>query len=146
MELRERSGFTVVGVEVVGSFGELSGLVPAAWRTLFARARELPPPPDGNFVEVSLDLAHGYREVLGVVAPDTIHVPEDMHTAYVPGGQFLHHRHEGPVQGIADSFAAMYEWAAQQGLRVGLWRVDAGYRPDGREEAHDLLVGPVSPQ
>ena len=69
-----------------------------------------------------------------------------MHTAYVPAGRFLHHRHERPVRGIADSFGAMYEWAAQQRLQVGLRRVDAGYRPDGRGEAHDLYLGPVSPR
>jgi len=40
----------------------------------------------------------------------------------------------------------MYEWAAQQRLQAGLRRVDAGYRPDGRGEAHDLYLGPVSPR
>lgn len=56
-----------------------------------------------------------------------------MHTACVPADRFLHHRHEGPVRSIADRFGAMYKWAAQRGLQVGLWRAD-------------LYLGPVSPR
>jgi hypothetical protein len=43
------------------------------------------------------------------------------------------------------SGTAAAEGVAQQGLQVGLRRADC-YRPDGRQEAHDLYLGQVSPR
>ncbi|TDD69826.1 AraC family transcriptional regulator [Jiangella aurantiaca] len=141
MEIVQRPELTVVGIEVVARFEGLSTAVPDAWRRLFDRRDELPPPPGGTFTEVSNELGGGaYRETVGLVAVDADDVPAGMSAVVVPAGRFVHHRHEGPVEQIADSFGAIYDWAAQHGLRLGPLKVDQGYTPDAFDGAHDLYI------
>lgn len=141
MEVVERAQRSVIGIEVVADFDDLRSTVPLAWGVLFARRDELPPPPGGVFVEVSAELGEGrYREVVGVAVEPAGVVPDGMREVRVPAGRFLSHQHEGPVENIADGFAAMYAWAAENGLRLGRWKVDSGYRPDFPHDAHELLI------
>lgn len=41
---------------------------------------------------------------------------------------------------IAQGFGAMYQWAGDQGLQLGRWKVDIGYRPEVADAAHELFI------
>ncbi|MBB5867747.1 putative transcriptional regulator YdeE [Allocatelliglobosispora scoriae] len=141
MEIVRRDRRSVIGIEVVADFDELSTAVPAAWTELFARRNELPPPMDGAFVEVSAELGEGrYREVVGVTVPPGTAVPDGMHTVDVPAGRFVSHRHDGAVGTIADGFGTIYDWAERNTLRLGGWKVDHGYQPGFSHTDHELLI------
>ena len=141
MEVVARAVRSVVGIEVVADFDDLRTAVPLAWDVLFLRQAELPRPPEGVFVEVSTELGEGrYREVLGVEVQPASVVPEGMSEVCVPAGRFLRHQHEGPVETVTEGFAAMYAWADENGLRLGPWKFDSGYRPGFPHNAHELLI------
>lgn len=150
MEIVERDEIVVIGIEVVANFGQLHSAVPAAWHELFSRQDELPGTGTGVFVEASTHLGEGsYREVIGVVAvgaevtvPATVPVtvPEGMAVAIIPGGKFVHHRHDGSEATIATGFQAIYDWAADQQLTLGNHKLDVGYTDDGGQHPHELYV------
>lgn len=142
MEIVELGETVVVGIEVVADFGQLRSEMPAAWRELFSRQDELPASGKGVFVEASNHLGDGrYRETIGAVAVVAdIPVPDGMAVAVLPGGRFVHHRHDGSMATITGGFQAIYDWAAEQGLTLGNRKLDVGYTADGVQQPHELYV------
>ena len=142
MEIVELGETVVVGIEVVADFGQLRSEMPAAWRELFSRQDELPASGKGVFVEASNHLGDGrYRETIGAVAVVAdIPVPDGMAVALLPGGRFVHHRHDGSMATITGGFQAIYDWAAEQGLTLGNRKLDVGYTADGVQQPHELYV------
>ncbi|MCA1006539.1 GyrI-like domain-containing protein [Rhodococcus hoagii] len=141
MQIVDRAALTIVGIEVVAPFPELSVVVPQAWARVFARRHDLPSGSDGVFVEFSTDLGGGdYREILGVVVDiPPVSLPEGWSSVGVPAGRYLHHRHLGDEASIGDAFAAMYRRAEVEDLDPGPRKVDVGYRPD-HFGPHDLYL------
>jgi predicted transcriptional regulator YdeE len=145
MEVVELDATAVVGVQVEARFGALSVAVPAAWRDVFGRRGTLPPTTGDLYGEASLHLGQGrYRETVGVVLPPA-DVPDDLAEglvcAVLPAGRYVYHRHAGDARDIAASFAAIYDWAAQNALDLGDHKLDLGYTVDGTERSHDLYIG-----
>ncbi|RVW04655.1 AraC family transcriptional regulator [Rhodococcus spongiicola] len=141
VKIVERAPETIVGIEVVAPFPDLSVVVPQAWARVFARRSDLLSGPDDVFVEFSTDLGDGdYRELLGaVVAVPPLSLPEGWRLGKAPAGRYLHHRHLGDEASITDSFAAMYRWAEANDQRPGPHRLDFGYLPD-HTRPHDLYL------
>jgi len=142
MEIVERGETAVIGIEVVAYFDQLRSEIPAAWRELFSRQVELHALGAGAFVEASSHLGDGlYREIIGAVAVVVdVPVPEGMTVAFLPGGRYVHHRHEGSVATITGGFQSVYDWAAEQGLTLGNRKLDVGYTADGVQQPHELYV------
>jgi predicted transcriptional regulator YdeE len=143
VEIVPRTETVVVGLEVVASFAELAIRVPNAWRELFSRREELPPPPDGRFAEASAELGAGrYRETVGVPlgAAPASPLPAGMALGRLPAGEYAHHRHEGPVTDIGSGFAVIYAWAAERAIALGGLKLDVGYAPGGQAGPHDLFI------
>jgi predicted transcriptional regulator YdeE len=146
MQVVERAGSSVVGIEVVAEFGRLATAVPAAWRELFSRHSEVPTPAAGRYAEASRHLGEGrYREVVGVVVDEPVEPPAGMSAVQVPGGQWVHHHHAGPVAEIGGGFQEIYAWAAERGIRLGERKLDVGYDRDGTDGPHDLYIDVVGP-
>lgn len=142
MEIVELGETVVIGIEVVADFAQLRSEMPAAWRELFSRQDELPGSSTGVFVEASHHLGDGrYRETIGAVAVVAdVPVPHGLAMTLLPGGSFVHHRHDGSVAPIAGGFQTIYDWAAEQGLALGNRKLDVGYTADGVEQPHELYV------
>lgn len=142
MEIVELGETAVIGIEVVAYFGQLRSEMPAAWRELFSRQDELPALGTGVFVEASNHLGDGrYREIIGAVAVVAdVAVPDGMAFALLPGGRFVHHRHDGSVATIAGGYQTIYDWAAEQGLTLGNRKLDVGYTADDVQQPHELYV------
>jgi len=142
MEIVERGETAVIGIEVVAYFDQLRSEIPEAWRELFSRQVELHASGAGAFVEASNHLGDGlYREIIGALAVVVdLPVPEGMTVALLPGGRFVHHRHEGSVATITGGFQSIYDWATEQGLTLGNRKLDVGYTADGVQQPHELYV------
>lgn len=141
MEIVEKGPLRIVGIEVLGEWEALWTEVPKAWRLLHERAAEIVGREDDVFVDVSVEKTGSrYRQVVGAVVESDAPVPHGMTAVDVPAQQYLHHRHEGPVQAIAESFGRIYAWARESGLRAGEFKLDVGYTQAGDETMHDLFV------
>lgn len=129
----------VAGIVVIAGFDDLWTLVPAAWKQIFARKES--DLPDQRFAGASLTTGDGlYRETVGfVIEPDALPLP-GFSRAILPAGSYIHCRHFGPAVNIADTFAAMYRFAEDEGLSLGNFKLDIGYSSSGEEVLHDLYV------
>lgn len=146
MEITERDGLTVMGLEVTARWEDLWTEMPKAWKTLLARLEEIPHQASDRLVDVSLERrGDHYRQVIGAVVNRIERCPEGMTTIYIPPQRLVFHRHEGPVTGIADTFGEMLDWAREQGVETSDFKIDVGYTPEGTETRHDLYVG-LTPQ
>lgn len=141
MQIVTREQSVVVGHPVTAPFGDLATLVPAAWARVFARQQELPAPRDGVYAEASRHLGGGrYREVAGVLLDRPPAAGGDWAVAEVAAGEYAHHRHEGPVQGIGTSFGLLIDWVRANGREAGDVKLDVGYTAAGDELHHDLYL------
>ena len=142
MDIIERDPVRVVGIEVVASWKELWTHVPAAWTRLRTRVGEIRDRTDERLVDFSTARGEGiYREVVGAIVETDGAVPEGMVGVVVPGGRWLHHRHEGPAAEIAASFGRMLDWLTDQPYEPNAHKLDVGYTLGGDESVHDLYVG-----
>jgi predicted transcriptional regulator YdeE len=144
MRIIDRDESAVIGLEVIASFRELRTAVPAAWNTLFTRVNDLPKVAGVGYAEASRYLGEArYREVVGVEVKRNDPLPDlapGLGVTVLPAGRYVHHRHEGRVEDIADGFQAIYDWAAANGFSLGEYKLDIGYSADGTERPHHLYV------
>ncbi|GAB3033114.1 GyrI-like domain-containing protein [Bowmanella dokdonensis] len=146
MEVIEHPKLLVVGLPVMANWHELWQKMPRAWQTLFARQEEIP--HRRGCLDCSLDKREEqYLQLVGCQVSRLRPVPPQMQAVEIPAQRYLHHTHLGPTSAIAETFGLMYEWASVHGLQVGEFKLDRGYRADGRETEHDLYIGlnPVKP-
>jgi len=137
----EKGAFQVIGIEVVAPWRDLWTEVPRAWQQLRARVVEIAHRTSEVLLDVSVEERAGvYRQVVGAEVSTLEFVPEGMVGLEVPAQRYLHFRHEGPLEAIAESFGAMYAWGREQGHRLGAFKLDLGYTHEGGESEHDLYV------
>lgn len=146
IELVERPALTVTGFLVVSPWDDLPRTVPAAWRSLFERAREIhAPDSEPRYVEVSLPRENGiFHEMVGVVTLDDAPAPAGMRCVRVPANTYLHCTHEGALAGIARSFERLYAHAARAGIEATDVKLDFGYDPQFSPRRHDLFLALAS--
>jgi len=144
MDLVSKDPFIVVGVPVTATREQLRVEMPKAWREFFSRAAEVQGRASSVAIDVTREREHGlYSQLVGVEVFDTdeaAEVPDGMIAVDIPGGQYVHHRHTGSLDGITRAFGQMYEWARENGHSVEEFKLDVGYTPAGTEAAHDLFV------
>lgn len=141
MEIVERGPFHVVGIEVVAPWSELWMEVPKAWSILRARAAEIPGRTGEVFVDVSVEEREGvYRQVVGAEVGAVGDVPDGMVAIEIPAQRYLHYRHEGTLEAIAESFGKMYAWGREHGVVLDAFKLDVGYTRSGEDDGHDLYV------
>lgn len=63
-----------------------------------------------------------------------------MEKVEVPAREYIHHELQGSLPGIAKMVGKMYDWAKQQEVETGEFKIDYGYRPEGTESSHDLYI------
>lgn len=142
MEIVEKEALIVVGLPVTARWQDLWVEMPRAWRELLARHAEIEHPKGGIFVDVSLEkVGDQYLQLVGAQVSRVDQIPSGMRAIEIPAQQYVHHKHVGPVAGIAETFGKIYDWAQQNGHAAGDFKIDLGYTLQGDEIEHDLHVG-----
>lgn len=141
MEVAHRERMLIVGLEVQAAWQALWTEVPEAWDRFRDRVDEIQHQTGSVFVEVSVEIADDtYTEVLGVEVDRADDVPDGLAVLDVPAANYVHHRHIGPTEAIADTFRLMYDWADEQGIPVADFKLDFGYTAAGDGAEHHLYV------
>lgn len=147
MEVIEKSRFCVAGVQVRGSRDELRIKMPLVWKHFlgeFGTADDLHP---AKYVAVSLDSQGDYLlQLVGMVIPRNQKVPNGLKCVEIPAQRYIYFEHQGCLNGVGQSFEHMYEWAADQGLQAGEFKVDFGYSAASEESVHYLHIGLFPPK
>ncbi len=141
MEIVERETIRMVGLETRSGHEDLSENLTRTWRALLERQADIPHRVDEVLIDVALDrFARSYLQMLGARVSRIGELPEDMRAIEIPAQCYIRHRHDGPVSEIGSAFGRMYDWAVAQGMDAAEFKLDIGYRPDGSEGAHELLI------
>jgi hypothetical protein len=129
VEIIEREAMHISGPTTRSPLAELPSVVPTLWRKVFAGH-------DGQTVFAELSEEPGgdvHVITVGLLCEDV-----DGGGVPVPAGRWLHHEHRGPLTTIFETYGEMFTYASNAGLKLGTLKLDVGYRPDGREDKHDL--------
>ena len=133
------SEFTAYGLFVRGTFEKLFSVVPDAWKRLFSilHSNDM---ENLNALEISLGSADGiYTEFLGVSADHASHRPTELTEYRIPAAEYYHLNHNGPLSAIPESYAVLYEFARQEGVRCDQLKIDSGYHAHA-SLPHDLYI------
>lgn len=141
MEIVEKGGFKAVGLQVLAEWEQLYTKMPEKWEIFKENVHKINHRTGNTMMDISRSEEGGvYVQLICVQVEKFEDVPPEMTTLSVPTQKYIHHRHEGDIGKIAASFGSIYEWAEKQGVNTGIFKIDAGYLPDGSEEYHDLFV------
>ncbi len=141
MEIIEKNGFAVIGIKVEARWDELHEKMPKAWQKMMQCLDEVSDRQDDVMMNVSLSETDGvYKQLVGVEVAMDAEVPEGMTKVLIPPKKYVWHQHKGGLSEIAESFGKMYDWAEQQNIETGTFKIDYGYRKDGSEKTHDLFI------
>jgi len=131
----------VVGIKVSARAENLCDELHRSWLILRERAHEIPHRVNDHFIDLSLGQKNGNQvRFIGAEVTEVCQPPEGMTDLQVPHQTYLHSRHDGPVEEIAHSFGAIYQWARTNGVVVEEFKIDEGYTLDAREAHHELYV------
>ncbi len=131
----------VIGIKVSGEWEALWLAMPQAWQEFRARAQEIRNRVNSYFIDLSLGQDDGiYTQFICAEVSEISMVPLGMTSLQIPRQTYLHCRHDGPLEDIATSFGAIYQWARTNGLVAEEFKIDEGYTQDGRHEEHELYV------
>ncbi|MEL7833284.1 GyrI-like domain-containing protein [Fodinibius sp. Rm-B-1B1-1] len=141
MEIIDTKGFTVIGIKVQAKWDDLHEKMPKVWQEFRKRLEEVSERKNDIMMDISLDESDGvYTQLIGVEVEGDTEIPDGMTKIIIPSQKYVYYEHEGDVSKIAESFGKMYDWAEQQNIDVGDFKIDVGYRRDSSDRAHELYV------
>lgn len=142
MEIVEKAPVVVVGLPVRASWRELWVEMPKVWREFIVKYAEIEDRLGETFVDVSHDkVGAEYLQLVSTQVAKVRRIPDGMQAVEIPAQRYIHHKHVGPIENIAESFGNMYDWAREYGHSVGELKLDFGYTADGDELEHDSYIG-----
>ncbi|PKD42595.1 GyrI-like domain-containing protein [Rhodohalobacter barkolensis] len=132
---------TLIGIEVKAHWKELHQKIPTAWEQLFTRKEELTNRTTDTYTEISVNVKDEiYTQLVGAEVKTGQPVPAGMTSLQIPKQSYLHFHHTGPLTEIAESFGNMYQWAEENGITTGEFKIDRGYLPGLPDSPHDLYI------
>lgn len=141
MEILEKGEFKAVGLQVLAEWEQLVTKMPEKWEVFKDNVHKIKHRTENTMMNISRSEEGGvYVQLICVQVDKFEDVPPEMTTLSVPAQKYIHHRHNDNIEKITESFGLMYDWAKEQGIDAGVFKIDSGYLPDGSEEYHDLYV------
>lgn len=136
-----KAAFTLVGIPVRAKWDALWTEMPQAWQRWFTRWDDIKGKTGNVSIDASLAVQDDlYFQLVGTEVSHVDDVPSDMLCLDIPTKRYIFTEHQGPLEAIATSFGAMYEWAKEHGHQAGDFKLDIGYTPSGKESQHQLFV------
>lgn len=141
MQVTEKEGFHVIGIEVVSDWKGLHQEMPIKWKLFKERVHEIKGRHNDKMMDMSLECdGERYKQLIGVEVDDTTDIPPGMVKRMIPAQTYIHHRHTGTLKDISQTFGQMYQWAKENGYEAGDFKIDDGYSSHGDDEGHDLYI------
>ncbi len=141
MEIEEKEAFTVIGIKVEADWQGLHKVMPPSWEKAKERLNEIEGRKEDVMMDVSLDVTDGqYTQLIGVGVEKDSEVPDGMEKVNIPTQKYIYEQHQGTLEGIAETFGRMYDWAEEHHVKAGDFKIDYGYRKDNTDQIHDLYV------
>lgn len=136
-----KDAFTLVGIPVRAHWEALWTEMPQAWKQWFQRYDEVKGKTGQGSIDASLAVQDDlYFQLVCSEVNDPQDVPTDMICIDIPSKRYVFAEHRGPLEAIADSFGAMYQWAKSRGHQAGDFKLDIGYTQSGKEAIHQLYI------
>jgi predicted transcriptional regulator YdeE len=141
MKIVAKEAFTVIGIKVEADWQGLHKVMPSSWEKAKERLDEIEGRKDDVMMDVSLDVTDGqYTQLIGVEVEKGSVVPDEMEKVDIPTQKYIYEQHQGALEGIAETFGRMYDWAEEHDVKTGDFKIDYGYLKDNTDHVHDLYV------
>ncbi|MEX0610233.1 MAG: GyrI-like domain-containing protein [Balneolaceae bacterium] len=141
MKIIEKPSLLVTGIIVHANWKQLWNEMPKAWESFFELYESIENKMNSNFMDISLGIENEtYSQLICVEVSEHEAAPEQMINYVVPLKKYIHHKHTGKLEGIAESFGKMYTWGKKQKLNTTEFKLDVGYSLSGDENSHDLFI------
>lgn len=145
MKIIEKESFIAVGLKVEANWQDLHTKMPEAWHIFKQRIQEISGRKSNEMMDISLNKeGQTYTQLVAVEVEGPAVVADDMVAVTIPQQKYIRYVHRGDLPSIASSFGKMYEWAKEQNIKAGEFKLDIGYRADGSEKEHELFVKVLS--
>ncbi len=142
MDVIEKQGLMVVGIQVSVSQDYLFTELPHIWNIFFERYKEIANRVDTKFMNICLSKKEKINTYLVCVEVNEFeNIPEGMTALDFPAYEYIHKIHHGKVSSIDDSFDKMSKWATEKGYSTSDFKIDYGYYKDEKDPIeHTLLL------
>ncbi|MCP5051750.1 MAG: GyrI-like domain-containing protein [bacterium] len=136
-----KESFKVVGILITAKWSDLRLDMPIAWDDFKESFNKIKYRVNDVFMDIRLEKKQGvYKQLICAEVSDVLDVPEGMVFELIPAGHYIHWGHWGPVEKIAGTFGKMYDWANENTIETGDFKIDIGYTLEGNEQYHDLYI------
>lgn len=141
MKIIEKEAFTVIGIKVEADWQSLHKVMPPSWEKAKERLNEIEGRKEDVMMDVSLDVTEGqYTQLIGVEVEKDSEVPDKMEKVDIPIQKYIYEQHQGALEGIAETFGRMYDWAEENDIEAGDFKIDYGYRKGNSDQVHELYI------
>lgn len=141
MKIVEKEAFTVIGIKVEADWQSLHKVMPPSWEKAKERLNEIEGRKEDVMMDVSLDVTEGqYTQLIGVEVEKDSEVPDKMEKVDIPIQKYIYEQHQGALEGIAETFGRMYDWAEENDIEAGDFKIDYGYRKGNSDLVHELYI------
>ncbi|GAA5523240.1 GyrI-like domain-containing protein [Aliifodinibius salicampi] len=141
MKIVEKEAFTVIGIKVEADWQSLHKVMPPSWEKAKGRLNEIEGRKEDVMMDVSLDVTDGqYTQLIGVEVEKDSEVPDKMEKVDIPIQKYIYEQHQGALEGIAETFGRMYDWAEENDIEAGDFKIDYGYRKGNSDQVHELYI------
>ena len=141
MNIVEKDGMSVIGITVARDWQGLIRDMPVKWEEFKSRLTEIKQRKTDIMMDISLEkLEQTYTQCICVEVEQDAEVPKGMEKMVIPSASYLHHKHEGSLVAIAQTFGDMYQYGKEHELALEEMKIDIGYTIQGTETSHDLYI------
>ncbi|WP_163580597.1 GyrI-like domain-containing protein [Gracilibacillus saliphilus] len=141
MNIVEKDEMSVIGITVARDWQGLIRDMPVKWEEFKSRLTEINQRKTDIMMDISLEkLEHTYTQCICVEVEQDAEAPEGLEKMVISSASYLHHKHEGSLVSIAQTFGEMYQYGKEHELALEEMKIDIGYTIQGTETSHDLYI------
>ncbi|WP_208589925.1 GyrI-like domain-containing protein [Gracilibacillus suaedae] len=141
MNIVVKDEMSVIGITITRDWQGLIRDMPVKWEEFKNRLVKIKQRKTDIMMDISLEKHESnYTQCICVEVEQDAEVPEGMEKLVIPSASYLHHKHEGSLVSIAQTFGEMYQYGKKHELALEDVKIDIGYTIQGTETSHDLYI------
>jgi len=138
-ELITKNEFEVIGMKITCDMSQLHTEMPKLWKSFMERVGEIKNRINDYAIDISLEvIERDFTQLICVEVSDLSYIPVGMVGMIIPSQSYGYLKHEGQVEDIWKSFAALQNWIVEKGFTLDPLDFKMDYCPSNDALPHEL--------